>query len=329
MMDSWEPQRQFVLKKNPNYWKEGLPYVDELILVSIVEDTTRVDAVRSGELDAAEYLPWQEFDRMANDGFGVFRHNDLLGFTMLNVNRPPLDNQKLRQALAYIVDTQSINELAFGGQASAIDGPLQPQDSPYYFKDLEGYYAQDLDKARALLKEAGYDDPSQVPPLQMKTRGAGSYYSEQPAKIIQQEMTEFGLTVEWEEVMDTPTLVENRAKGTYMMHQDGRGLSWPDPDYLREFFHSVEGTGYATGVGYKNEQLDQLLEQGYQTLDEGKRKEIYRQVEQIILDDVPWIFTIWRPQAEGVAPYVKGFEAYPNLLGKYNISRFEYIWLDK
>lgn len=327
MLDSWEPERQFVLKKNPNYWKEGLPYVDEVILMSMDEDQARVDALRSGELDVTEYVPWQDYEQLLQQGFVLFKHHGLLGFTMLNVNTPPLDNKVFRQALAYIVDTKAINELAFGGQAIPFTGPLQPPDSPYYFSDLEDYYVKDWDKARELLKEAGYDSPADVPPIQMKSRT--TYYSAQPAKIIQQDMQEFGLTVEWETVGDTPTLVENRQKGTYQMHQDGRGLSWPDPDYLREFVHSEQGTGYAVGVGYKNERLDELLEMGHQTLDLEERKQIYHEAEQIILDEVPWLWTIWRVNADAVAPYVKGYEGYPSLLWAYNNARFEYIWLDK
>jgi ABC-type transport system substrate-binding protein len=328
VLESWEPERQYVLKKNRYYWKEGLPYLDELIIMPIRDERARIDALRSGEVDIAEYIPWQAVSQLEEEGFQVFPHHGLNSFIRLNHTRPPLDNKKFRQALAYVIDRQEVNDLAFGGLGWTIPGgPLQPQDSPFYFKELEGYYEQDWDKARALLKEAGFDSPADVPLLEYSsTVGA---VSGQPAQVVLQQMEEFGLKAEWRTV-DVPTLVSNRSEGTYQLHHDGGGMSWPDPDYLRKIFHSEYGTIYALGVGYKNEELDRLLEQGHRTIDLEERRKIYLEVEKILLDDVPWIWVCWRYQAEGVNDdYVKGYEAHPSALWKWNVNRFEYIWLDK
>jgi len=122
-----------------------------------------------------------------------------------------LDKKEVRQAIAYIIDRQEVNDLAFGGMGTTYVGgaPLQPPGSPYYFKDLEGYYNTDWNKARALLKQAGYNSPADVPTLEIiSTEGA---ISGQPAKVIMQQLTEFGLSVEYKTI-DVPTLTPTRPK---------------------------------------------------------------------------------------------------------------------
>jgi len=89
------------------------------------------------------------------------------------------------------------------------------------------------------------------------------------------------------------------------------------PDDLRTKFHSVYGVGHATGIGYKNERLDELLELGWRTTDMGARKQIYHEAEQIILDDMVWTGIYWRASAEALAQYVKGYPVYPSALYKW------------
>src|SRR5699024_3336359 len=122
----------------------------------------------------------------------------------------------------------------------------------------EGANEQDLDRALELIKEAGYDSPEDVPPIDFQV--STSALSQQPAQVIQQQLQDFGLTVEFRTI-EVATLLENRANGTYTLHMDGGGMNWPDPDYLRTMFHSEDGTNHAVGVGYSNPDLDQLLEE--------------------------------------------------------------------
>ncbi|HHY09941.1 MAG TPA: hypothetical protein GX528_05175, partial [Firmicutes bacterium] len=79
---------------------------------------------------------------------------------------------------------------------------------------------------------------------------------------------------------------------------------------------------------FKNERLDELLEAGLRTVDMEERRELYFEAEQILLDEAPWIFLFWRPQAEAAHPSVQGYKILPANLGGFNVNRFEYIWLD-
>ena len=144
-----------------------------------------------------------------------------------------------------------------------------------------------------------------------------------------QQLQEFGLKVTLTTI-DVPTLTQNRLNGNYQLHHDGGGMDVPDPDYLRTIFHSKLGKTYATGVGFKIDRLDQLLEEGARTLDVDKRKTIYAEAEKILVDEVPYIWLTWRVQAEALDPkLVKGYEQLPDALASYNIGRMEYLWLNR
>jgi ABC-type transport system substrate-binding protein len=270
-------------------------------------------------------VPWQSFAELEAAGATLFTNHGLMSFVRLHQASAPLDNKLVRQALAYVLDRDAINQLAFGGRGIPMTGPLQPPGSPYYFSDLEGTYTQDWDKAIALLAEAGVASPEDLGTLDFQV--STSALSQQPGKVVQEQMQQFGVTLEFRTI-DVPTLNQNRANGTYVVHQDGLGMAWPDPDYLRYIFHSEFGQSHAVGVSYKNERLDELLEQGAQTSDVEQRKTIYREAEQIILDEVPWIFILWRPQTEAVAEHVKGYQLLPNGLQSYQVDRMENVWLD-
>ena len=323
ILDSWEPQRQYVLKKNPNYWKKGLPYLDQIVITPITDAKSRMNSLRAGEADMVSFVPWEEMDYL--EEFDVWKGYGSFNYIRLNVGTPPLDNKKVRQALNYIIDREAMNELAWGGKAKIINGPLQPK-GPYYFKELEGYYKKDWDKAKQLLKEAGYNSPADVPGLEI-----GSVelpFLSDTGKVALQQFKEFGLKVGWK-TYDAATLQRNRIEGTYTMQQDGAVYGGPDPNVYRSIFHSREGSVYALGVGYKNEKLDELLEKGTVTINENERKKIYLEVEKIILDDAPYVFELWRPGGDATAKYLKGFVTLPDAFYSYSFSRFEYIWLEK
>lgn len=322
-LKSYDPQAKTVLVRNDAYWKPGMPYIDELVQIQLQDDKARVNALRSGEVDLIEYVPWQEMDGLNRD-FSVLRHESLFNLVRFNSSVAPLDNKFLRQALNYVVDRQEVLNLAFGGQGRIITGPLQPFGSPYYFKELENTYTKDHAKATELLKKAGYNSPADVPALEL-TVASIAVHSE-TAQVVQQQLQKFGIKVTWKTV-EVATMTANRTAGTYVMQVDGLSMAWPDPDYLRPYYHS-KGTSHATGAKFKNEQLDKLLEDGVATLDETKRKQLYLQAEKIILDEAPWLFLLWRPQAEAIAKKVQGYVALPAGLGSFNENRFEYVWID-
>lgn len=324
MLESWEPEGEYVFVRNPNYWQEGLPYLDRLIQIPFQDDQTRVNALISGEVDLIEYVPWQDFDYLESE-FSLFTHESLYNGIRLNHNREPFDQKEVRQALNYIVDQQMALDLAFGGHGDIKSGPLQPAGSLYYQEELEGALLPDHEKAMELLAEAGYNSPAEVPPIEF-TVAAIAVHSD-TAEVVQEQLQAFGLTVNWRTV-EVSTMIENRTSGAYVMQQDGLSMANPDPDYLRFLFHSTDGSNHSVGVGFENERLDELFEEGLKTIDFDERKAIYLEIEELLIEESPWIFLFWRPQAEAAHTKVQGYTTVPGGLGMYNLSRFNQIWID-
>jgi peptide/nickel transport system substrate-binding protein len=217
-------------------------------------------------------------------------------------------------------------QLAFGGKYSIIDGPLQQQGNAFYWKELEGTYKKDDAKAKALLAEAGYPTPADVPAMEFSVFSTFAAHND-PAQVLIKQFQNFGLKVNFKAI-DVATLNANRGSGNYQMQMDGLSFSGPDPDNLRAFFHST-AVGHAVAAKFKNDRLDQLLTQGAETTNVEQRRTIYKEAEQIILDEAPWVFLLWRPTAEAAAKYVKGYIVVPGGLGGQNFGRWEYVWLDK
>jgi peptide/nickel transport system substrate-binding protein len=320
-LDRWEPEREYILLARDDFWGEG-PYLDEFVIRIIVDDRARIDALRSGQVDVAEYIPWQEFVTLQSQ-YAINTFFSLQSYLRVNHSVPPFDDVRVRQALGYIFDRDEINFLAFGGEGIPMTGPLQPAGGPYYQESLEGTYTKDWDRARELLREAGYATPADVPPLRMHV--SVSQIATQPGLVVQQQLQAFGFNVEWISV-DVPTLQENRRAGTYMLHIDGAGMTWPDPDYLRPIFHSEAGNVHAVGIGYANLRLDELLVRGNQLTDIDERRSVYLEAEQIILDDAVMHFFVWRPQADAVANYVMDYPAHSGGMGSFNSTKMEQVW---
>jgi len=326
ILDRWESNRIYTMKRNPRYWQPGLPYLDGVSLLPIGNDQARMNALRSGQVGFAEYVPWQEFDTLKSEGFGIHIGYYLFNLVRLNPTKPPLDNKLVRQALNYVVDRKEIVDLAFGGLGQPIDGPLQPPNTPYYVKGDEGVYRKDWDKAKALLKQAGHNAPGDVPPVEMVSTGNSVLLD--TAQVVLNQLRAFGLRISLR-LIDSATLIKNRIEGTYTMQQDGLNMGIPDPDYLRLFFHSRDGVGYAVAAKFKDPRLDKLLEQGNATVGLAARQAIYAEAEKAILDDAPWIFLLWRPQAEATAKNVNGYVSLPGGVGQFSTRRMKYVWMGR
>ncbi|WNB86783.1 ABC transporter substrate-binding protein [Cellulomonas sp. ATA003] len=164
VVESWNKGRSVEYTKNPDYaWgpggtHEGPAYLDRLEVVFVTEDATRYSALASGELDAIEFVPPQNYAAVETDPrletFTEYRpgHPFSLWF---NTSRAPFDDVRVRQALIAAVDRQAVVESISFGQWDAAEGYLTPS-TPDYIEDVAGDLGHDPDRANDLLDEAGW-----------------------------------------------------------------------------------------------------------------------------------------------------------------------------
>lgn len=323
MLDSFEPQVRYTLVKNPNYWKPGLPYLDSIVQIPIADDAARVNAMQSGEINFVEYVPWQnmvDFDSDSN--FTLYKGFDTYNIVRLNPQRPPLDNKLVRQALNFAIDREAAIAVAFGGEGDPITNGLFPTNSPWYQQELDGHWSYDPDRAAELLAEAGVD-PSGIT---LDFAAATISVHMDTAQVVAQNIEQLGFNVNIIQ-QDVPTLTERRGTGDYTMMQDGLSLAYPDPDAYTVYF-SIGGSAYARGVNFENQEMTDLLEEGRSEVDRDRRKEIYLEFERLLLDEAPWIFILFRPQAEASLSTMRGYNR-KQALGLGSVADLETVWFDE
>jgi peptide/nickel transport system substrate-binding protein len=158
MFDSFVPGERSVFKKNPDYWREGLPRVEEVVIIDFPEDTPRVNALLSGEVDAITDLPSGQISQVkSNDQFKVLisETGGWQPFTM-RVDEEPFKDVRVRQAMRLLVDREQMIEQVLSGQGRVANDLYSPYD-PAFNSDLP-QRRQDLDQAKSLLKQAGQSD---------------------------------------------------------------------------------------------------------------------------------------------------------------------------
>lgn len=323
MLDSFEPEVRYTLVKNPNFWIEGLPYLDTINQTPIPDDNARVSALLSGDINFVEYVPWQNMAELdENPDYDLFKGFDTYNIVRLNVNVPPLDDKLVRQALNYAIDREAVIAVAFGGEGLPITSGLFPPGSPWNQEELDGHWTYDPELAQELLAEAGVD-PSTVT-LDFAVTSI-SVHSD-TAQVVAQQLEDLGFTINFIQ-QDVPTLTEKRTTGEYVMMQDGLSLNYPDPDYYSVYF-DIGGTAHAAGINYENEEFHEILARGREETDPAVRKEIYLEFETALLEEAPWIFILFRPQAEAMAVEVNGYTRIPGL-GLRSEAFLENVWIEQ
>jgi len=322
-LTGYEPSVKYMLERTPRAWSP--PCLDRVELIPIQDDKARVNALKSGQVDFLEYLPWQDVEFFIRErGYKVYRGYDVFNFVRLNPNRPPFNNPKVRQALNFVINRQTVAIVAFGGQGQPMDGFLLRRDSWAYDPKTSKVWKTDQERALTLLREAGYQNPAD---LRLVFESVSLSVHFDSAQVILQALRALGMTVDFR-IIEVPILLQKRGTGDYTMLMDGLSLPWSDPDAYFEYFHST-GAAYARGAKFRNERLDQLLDEGRRITDQTRREVIYAEAERILAAEAPWIFVLWRPQSEAGRNTVRGYNRLPGGLGTNTTAFLERMWIDK
>ena len=191
-------------------------------------------------------------------------------------------DKRLRQALAYAINRQLIVDKLLKGQGVVSQGPIVPVTS-YYNPKIEGKYPYDVEKAKALLKEAGWDPNKEIALL----TPTGNVVRELSADIIQANLAAAGVKVKIEK-MDFPTLMARFGKGEFDLGLVGWS-SVLDPDVRSQY---QTGGQYNFGK-FSNKILDDLMQKGADTAVTAERKKIYDEFQIQFLEEVPVVPLYW------------------------------------
>lgn len=293
------------LVKNEYYWQEGLPYLDQVDITVIPEDSVREAALLGGEVDWIMSPAPQSYEALTGNADIVVGEAPQLDYHYmgLNLNREPFGDVRVRQAIAYAIDREQICLAGDFGLCTPIQGPTGP-GSPWYFPYAP--YDRDLDRARELLAEAGLADG-----FEMELMATSTYEnSVRQAQVVQANLAEVGITV----TITAPEFaewLELEGSGQF----DAFNLSWIALTDAADYFYAQHRTGEVFNfTGYSNAEFDALVDEGRTTSDFDERYAIYEQANQILVDEAPYVYFYNTLGLRAYRSYVQGFVTRPDLM---------------
>lgn len=305
VVESWTKGSQIVLAKNPHYWQEDKPNVDEAVLEIVPEASARVIKLEAGEVDVALDPPMNQLEELdAEDGISVgtvipYRSD----FVLLNTTREPFDNVQVRQALNYAVNKRAlVKGVLYGaGEVAASAMPLMAYADP----DLAAY-AYDPEKAKALLAEAGYSDGFEADLLV----NSSSATSRNAAIAIQAMLQQVGVQANIQ-MVEGGTQWETTKAGNYDMALSYATSDTIDPDQLIGFLAVNPERANAYHTEWKSERVNELYVKERATPDGEARAAMFEEMVRLLHDGAPYIFLYHPAAAWAASDEVKGFKILP------------------
>ena len=273
----WIAGDRVILERNEEYWDE-LPEFKNLVIRNIADDTTRAMALENGEIDIAFRMAPAQVEMLSSSSVAdvVAFPGYTVEYCGLNQAYEPLSDVRVRQALRYAVDMPTISEIAFGGGTEA-DGPVMPTMSFYEPAGEDQQYVQDIEKAKQLMKEAGYEDGFDLV-LQV---------NESQARITMAEMLrnawlEIGVntTVQTTEFSSLVNAVYAGEAQAFIL---GFVAGGDDGAFFSDMFHT--GEDGAEWIDYSNPEVDDLIITLNRTQDKAAYDALVAEILQIVIDD--------------------------------------------
>ncbi len=273
----------YLFEANPDFFL-GTPYVRR---IEFVPTSDEILALSNGDVAAFDQFGGVTEEMLAPFREAPFEIKQAPGewgmFLYFNLEKEtPLQDVRVRQAIAHAVDRQAMVErvlFGFGGPGNP--GHLPPAN-PFYNPDVADY-AFDLDKARSLLQEAGYDGT----PIQIAYSPEWIMASARAVEIIEAGLSEAGIELDMV-TMDRATIDAAATEGSYEMMITGFGGLGSDPDQLRTKFASTsQSRGFNRAHGYANEAFDALADAQVSMTDPAERREAVNRMQAILAQDLP------------------------------------------
>jgi oligopeptide transport system substrate-binding protein len=233
-----------------------------------------------------------------------------LSFTYIGFNtaRPPFDDANIRRAFSMAIDRDKMVSLVFKDMMTRADGILPP-GMPGYNESLRGL-AYNVEQARRLIAASKYGDVSKLPSITITTAGQGGQIASYLEALVYQWRQNLGVEVKVRQV-EPERFLYNLLTETDEMFEMSWIADYPHPqDFLDVLFHSGADINYGR---YNNPAVDDLLDRAGVETDSARSQELYRQAEQMLVDDAACLPLVFGQNYELVKPYVKGYRT--NALG--------------
>lgn len=306
----WTRGQEIVLEKFDDYYKEGKPALDELHFAFYGDENTRVNALKSGDVDIIDYVPAKDAESLKTGGTQLLStYGPFMGL-QFNTRFEPFSKPEVRQAIAYAVDRSAIINTAFNGIGAPIWGIAIPEGYMGYSEAKKDYFSHDVEKAKELMAKAGYPDGFEARLL------ASSQYAfhQNTAVALQSELAKIGIRITLD-LPDWATRMSKAGNADYDFAVLGSLGEIADPDWLTNYYYGGEKLVRTNNSPYFDDpEIDALLDKGRATVDPAERAKVYDAFVDRALELSPLVYFMWREQDYAVRDGVSGFTNMPGFL---------------
>ncbi len=318
VLKEWTPNSRLIAARNPRYWDAAHCRLEAVIFYPNDNIASDESSFRAGQLHMTWDLLPERIGHYRRTDPGELRIDPLSdsSFIRFNVTRPPLNDKRVRQALARGIDREAIaRDVLYGSRRPA--HALTPPDTGGY--EPPAGIPTDFEGARRLLAEAGYPGGRGFPELQlqMNTDAINSKVFEAIQEMWRREL---GIRVTLVN-QDFRVWLDNLRTLSYQVSRSRWVGDYNDPSSFLELFRTGGGNNQ---TGWSSPEYDRLNDQADRTLDPAARREILRKAEALLLEEAPIAPVFYGARTYLIRPYVRGWV--PSLLG---IHRYQYVGLDR
>ncbi|MEO6302123.1 MAG: ABC transporter substrate-binding protein [Bacteroidia bacterium] len=323
----------YAMYKNGNYYakdKEGksLPYVDSVIVDIVSSTEVALQRFQNGNVDFIGSVPSSQLKQVVEENIKSFKGSPPAfildqrpemgtSYYVFNVNHPPFNNLKLRQAINYGIDRSKIIDRILNGQAygPAINGIVPPTFTFYKSYTIKGYDF-DLEKAKKLLAEAGYPNGKGLAEIQLIVNSGNSRNNTVAAEIQKQLKNNLNLNITFES-LPNPEKFELQQQGKGDIFRDGWVADYPSPESFLSIFYGEPITAdmtrmtYPNTIKYKNSEYDKYYKMGREALNRDTAAVYFLKAEQILMDDAPIIALWYESNCRLIKTRLKNFHVNP------------------
>jgi peptide/nickel transport system substrate-binding protein len=311
-MARFVPRERAEYEPNTAYWdKNRIPKVDKLVLLPMPEPTTRLAALRTGQVDWVEVPPPDAIPLLKQAGFQItMRSYPHVWPYSLNLKQAPWDNKLVRQAANYAIDREGICKSLLNSTCSPATGVVYP-GHPWFGKPAFTY-TYDVKKAKELMKQAGLEGKRVKTSFLISTSGSGQMLPLPMNEFVQENLREIGIDVELMPI-EWNTLTSWVRKGFVDEHAQTGAMNVsfnflePFSAFVRFFLSTSVPPKSLNVMHYSNSEADRLIEAAQAAFDPKERDELLGKLHAMVVEEAPWLFVVHDLNPRALSLKVKGF----------------------
>ncbi|WP_413377079.1 glutathione ABC transporter substrate-binding protein [Alkalihalobacillus sp. 1P02AB] len=304
--ESSVPGENVTLTKNEDYW-DIEANVDKVTFKVVPEDLTRIAELQTEEADIIYPVNPNDINQLENTDGTVVQQSDSSNLTYIgfNLEVEPFNDKRVRHAITMAIDKEELIDGIVDGVALPAQGFLAP--TVYGYSDDITPLTYNVEEAKSLLEEAGYADGFQATILTTDLRSNINI-----AEYAQAQLAPLGIDLSIQ-IAEQGAYLDATAKGNHQLFVGSWGTVTLDADYgLYGMFHSSNVGAPGNRSFIQNDDVDALLEAGRKEMDEATRLELYKEVQQLLVDEAPLVPVYHSILLTGLRDNVEGYFQYPS-----------------